>query len=150
MTETNTPNPVAELFDGAIDRYQSGEAARTLIPTFVEICDRSPKLNSAWTCLSWLYLLDDRPKDALKAAQKSLKIDPYDPQTKINLILAMLDTKQPGIREHVEMTEQLLSADEEIRQQAIDNMHEGFKRKPNWQSLERVRSWLFPAEPGQK
>jgi hypothetical protein len=50
----------------------------------------------------------------------------------------------------VEMTEQLLSADEEIRQQAIDNMHEGFKRKPNWQSLERVRSWLFPAEPGQK
>jgi predicted Zn-dependent protease len=138
MTET-----VADLFDNAIKRYQDGESAGKLIPTFVDICNRSPKLDTAWTCLSWLYLLEDRPQDALKAAQKANKINPYDAQSRINLALAMLDTKQPGVREHVEMAGQMMLASEEINSQVMDNFADGLQRKPEWPSLERVKKWLI-------
>jgi predicted Zn-dependent protease len=138
-----TTETVAELFDRAIEKYQAGESAANLIPTFVTICDRSPKLNSAWTCLSWLYLLEDKPKEAIKAAQKSLKIDPYDPQTRINMALALLETKQPGVREHVEMAQQLLSTSKELYEQALENTKDGFTRKPDWASLQRIKEWIF-------
>jgi hypothetical protein len=58
MTETTTLTP-AELFDNAIKDYQAGESPAKLIPIFIDVCNRSPKLDSAWTCLSWLYLLDN-------------------------------------------------------------------------------------------
>jgi predicted Zn-dependent protease len=102
MTETTTLTP-AELFDNAIKDYQAGENPAKLIPIFVDICNRSPKLDSAWTCLSWLYLLENKPQLAIKAAQKSMKIDPFDAQTRINLAAGMLEIKQSGVREHIEM-----------------------------------------------
>jgi predicted Zn-dependent protease len=141
MTETTTA--VAELFDNAIKDYQAGESPAKLIPIFVDICNRSPKLDSAWTCLSWLYLLENKPQLAIKAAEKSMRIDPFDAQTRINLAVALLEAKQPGVRQHVEMAQQLVDAAPEVKEQVIGNFQDGFSRKPEWESLKRIEKWIF-------
>jgi predicted Zn-dependent protease len=140
MTETIAP---AELFDNAIKDYQAGESPAKLIPIFIDICNRSPKLDSAWTCLSWLYLLENKPQLAIKAAQKSMKIDPFDAQTRINLAVGMLETKTSGVREHIETAKSLVEAAPEVRDQVISNFKDGFARKPDWQSLKRVENLIF-------
>jgi hypothetical protein len=140
MTETTT---VADLFDNAIKDYKAGESPAKLLPIFVDICNRSPKLDSAWTCLAWLYLLEDKPQLAIKAAQKSMKIDPFDAQTRINLVLGMLETKQSGVREHIEMAKSLVESADEVREQVRENFKDGFTRKPEWASLKRIETWIF-------
>jgi predicted Zn-dependent protease len=140
MAETIAP---AELFDKAIKDYQAGESPAKLIPVFVDICNRSPKLDSAWTCLAWLYLLENKPQLALKAAQKSMKIDPFDAQTRINLAAAMLEVKQSGVREHIEMARSLVEAAQEVREQVVSNFQDGFSRKPDWASLKRIEKLIF-------
>jgi predicted Zn-dependent protease len=133
---------VAEQFDKAIAEYQAGESPAKLIPVFVDICNRSPKLASAWTCLSWLYLLEDKGQLAHKAAHKAAKLEPYDAQSRVNLVLSLLETKQAGVREHIETIQNLILT-EEIYQQVTENIQDGFKRKPEWESLKRVQKWLF-------
>jgi predicted Zn-dependent protease len=140
MTETTT---VADLFDRAIKDYQAGESPAKLLPVFIDICNRSPKLDSAWTCLSWLYLLENKPHLAIKAAQKSMKIDPFDAQTRINLAAAMLETKQSGVREHIEMAKSLVESAPEVREQVLENFKDGFARKPDWPSLKRIETLIF-------
>jgi predicted Zn-dependent protease len=141
MTETAiNPN---ELFDQAIQDYQAGESPAKLIPIFVDICNRSPKLDSAWTCLAWLYLLEDKPQLAIKAAQKSMKIDPFDAQTRINLAVAMLETKTSGVRDHIETAKSIVESAPEVRAQVVANFKDGFGRKPDWQSLKRVENLIF-------
>jgi len=85
-------NTVDSLFDTGLERYKAGEAATSLIPLFKEVCDRSPKSSPAWTCLAWLYLLDNKASLAYKAAQKAVKLNPQDPQARVNLAVAMLET----------------------------------------------------------
>jgi len=137
MTETN------ELFDEGLARYKDGEEAATLIPVFKEICDRLPKNSSAWTCLAWLYLLDDKPTQASKAAQKAVKLSPQDPQARINLAVALLETAQKGVRQHVDVAGQVIAISQELREEVERNFEEGLSRKPDWKSLEKVRNWLF-------
>jgi predicted Zn-dependent protease len=141
MTEA-TLSP-AELFDNAIKDYQAGESPAKLIPIFIDVCNRSPKLDSAWTCLSWLYLLDNKPQLAIKAAQRSMKIDPFDAQTRINLAAGMLETKTSGVREHIEMAKSLVEAAPEVREQVVANFKDGFERKPEWASLKRIEKLIF-------
>lgn len=140
MTQT-----VEAIFDQAIERYKSGESLDTLIPVFKEVCDRAPKSSPAWTCLAWLYLLADESNQALKAAQKAVKLNPQDPQARVNLAVAMLETGQKGVRQHIELVQKIIMAapelDNEIRQNCVD----GLTRKPNWPSLARVQAWLFTA-----
>ncbi len=140
MTESTT---VADAFDRAIKDYQAGESPAKLIPVFVDICNRSPKLDSAWTCLAWLYLLENKPQLAIKSAQKSMKIDPFDAQTRINLAAAMLETKQSGVREHIEMAKSLVESAPEVREQVVENFKDGFNRKPDWPSLKRIETLIF-------
>ena len=142
MTETKAINP-NELFDNAIKDYQAGESPAKLIPIFIDVCNRSPKLDSAWTCLAWLYLLDNKPQLAMKAAQKSMKIDPFDAQTLINLSLAMLETKTSGVRQHIELAKSLVEAAPEVRDQVTTNFQDGFARKPDWASLKRIEKLIF-------
>ncbi|NJL46668.1 MAG: tetratricopeptide repeat protein [Leptolyngbyaceae cyanobacterium SM2_5_2] len=137
MTQT-----VESLFDSAIERYKAGEDPTELIPVFKEICDRAPKSSSAWACLAWLYLLTDKPSSAVKAAQKAVKLNPQDPQGRVNLAVAMLDAGKPGVREHVEIAGQVMAAVEELRTEVMDNIDDGLTRKPDWASLERVKGWL--------
>lgn len=132
-----------DYFQEALDRYQAGEPAEDLIPVFKDICDRARKSSPAWTCLSWLYLLAEKPNSACKAAQKAVKLNPQDPQARVNLSVAMLETGQKGVRKHVEIAQQIAMAVPELRKELEDSFTDGLKRKPDWASLERVQAWVF-------
>ncbi len=138
MTET-----VESLFDQGLERYKAGEPASELIPVFKEVCDRAPKSSAAWTCLAWLYLLDSKSNLAYKAAQKAVKLNPQDPQARVNLAIAMLETKQKGLRQHIELAQQLIFVNSEWQEEIKKSIEDGFSRKPDWQSLTKVKKWIF-------
>ncbi|MBD2775508.1 tetratricopeptide repeat protein [Iningainema tapete] len=138
MTQT-----VDSLFDTGLERYKAGEPASALIPLFKEVCDRAPKSSSAWTCLAWLYLLDNKPNPAYKAAQKAVKLNPQDPQARVNLAVAMLETGEKGLRQHVDFAQQLMFVNPEWLEEIKASIDEGLTRKPDWQSLAKIKSWLF-------
>jgi predicted Zn-dependent protease len=136
-------NTVESLFDTGLERYKAGEAADALIPVFKEVCDRAPKTSAAWICLAWLYLLEDKPNLAYKAAQKAVKLNPQDPQARVNLALAMLETGQKGLRQHIDVVQQLMSVNPEWRDEVKNSIDDGLSRKPDWPSLLKVQKWLF-------
>jgi predicted Zn-dependent protease len=138
MTET-----VEVLFDQGLERYNAGEAAATLLPTFKDVCDRSPKSSSAWTCLSWLYLLDSKPTQAAKAAKVAVKLNPQDPQARVNLAIAMLETAQKGVRTHIDVAGQIMTISDELKEEVERNFEQGLSRRPEWKSLHQVKAWLF-------
>jgi predicted Zn-dependent protease len=138
MTES-----VTSLFDAGLERYKAGEGPDTLIPVFKEICDRAPKNATAWSCLAWLYLLDNKPEPAYKAALKGVKLDPNAPQGRINLVLTMLETNQTGVRKHIDTVKQMMTLDSEVRRDLSENIDDGLSRKPDWESLSRIKKWLF-------
>ncbi len=137
MTQT-----VETLFDEGIERYKAGEDPAELIPVFKDLCDRAPKSSAAWACLAWLYLLTDKPTAGLKAAQKSVKLNPQDPQSRVNLAVAMLDAGKPGVREQVEIAEQVMTVADDLRAEVMQSIDDGLARKPDWKSLARVKQWL--------
>ncbi|MGF1460888.1 MAG: hypothetical protein ACFBSG_17900 [Leptolyngbyaceae cyanobacterium] len=131
------------LFEQGIEQYKAGAAASELIPVFKEVCDRAPKSSAALTCLAWLYLLEEKYNAALKSAQKAVKLTPQDPQGRINLALAMLETGKKGVREHIDEALQVMSLSADLNEEVQKNIEEGLSRKPNWKSLQRVQKWLF-------
>jgi tetratricopeptide (TPR) repeat protein len=130
------------LFDTGLERYNAGEGPETLIPVFKEVCDRAPKIAAAWSCLAWLYLLEDKPDQAYKAALKGVKLDQDAPQARINLVVAMLETGQKGVRQHIDVAKQLMAIDPAIRRDLTESIEDGLTRKPNWAALDRVKKWL--------
>ncbi len=138
MTQT-----VESLFDTGLERYKAGANAAELIPVFKEVCDRAPQNSAAWTCLSWLYMLDNKPKLAYKAAQKAVKLNAQDPQARVNLAVAMLETGQKGLRDHVEAASQLMLVNQEWQEEIRNSIEDGLSRKPDWKSLAKIKSWLF-------
>lgn len=139
MTTTQT---VEDLFNDGIERYQAGEPADALIPVFKEVCDRAQRNAPAWTCLAWLYLIEDKPALAYKAAQKAVKLNPQDPQSRINLVMAMLETGQKGVRSHIEIIQQLMMVPE-LSAEVEQSLADGLKRKPDWASLMKVKAWIL-------
>jgi predicted Zn-dependent protease len=137
MTET-----AVFTLERGLERYRDGEAAETLLPDFKSLCDREPKNAAAWSCLAWLYLLTDKPEPALKAAQKSVKLDKVSPQNRVNLVLAMLETKKPGVRDHIDIVKQIISFNDEVRGEVAENIEDGLQRNPNWKGLQKVKAWL--------
>ncbi|MEB3343119.1 hypothetical protein [Okeania sp.] len=137
---TKTPE---ELYKEGLERYKAGEEPKDLIPLFKEITNRSPKSSSAWISLSWLYLLEKKPKSAHKAAKTGVKLNPDDPQARINLALAMLEIGEKGVRTHVEIAQQMIMADEEWLAEIKNNIQDGFDKRGEWPSLTKVKSWLF-------
>ncbi|MBD1912465.1 MULTISPECIES: tetratricopeptide repeat protein [unclassified Leptolyngbya] len=133
-------------FDQGLERYRAGESPASLIPTFKDLCDRVPKSSPAWTCLAWLYLLDNKPSQAYKAAQKAVKLNPQDPQARVNLAVAMLETAKTGVREHIDIASQLIMAVPELQEEVQQNIEDGLSRKPEWKSLTRIKRWLFEEE----
>jgi predicted Zn-dependent protease len=133
---------VDELFDQGLERYKAGESIEALIPTFKEVCDRTKKNSSAFTCLAWLYLLNDQPGLAMSTAQKAVKLNPQDPQARVNLALAMLDSGKKGVREHVEIASQIMAISDEMAEEVLQNIADGVTRKPDWKSMDRVKAWL--------
>jgi predicted Zn-dependent protease len=132
---------LAERYDSAIQRYQEGGSVADILAEFQLICRESPKMSSAWTCLAWLYLLDNKADRALKAAQKAVKLEPNDPQARVNLAIAMLETKTKGVRDQVDIIKQMADV-EEVREQLDINFKDGLARQPNWSSLQRLQAWI--------
>jgi predicted Zn-dependent protease len=135
-------DPATNLFDTGLERYKAGEGPDTLIPVFKEVCDRGPKIAAAWSCLAWLYLLDNKPEQAYKVALKGVKLDGNAPQGRVNLALAMLETGKTGVREHIDIVKQMMATDSEVKQDLIESIEDGLSRKPDWKSLSRVKNWL--------
>ena len=142
MSQTLTT--VEELFQQGVERYKGGESVETLIPFFQDLCDRSSKSSTSWTCLAWLYLLANKPSAAMKAAKKAVKLNPHDPQARVNLAVALLEAGQKGVREHIDIAQQILMvAPDDLKAEVQDNIADGLSRKENWQALEKVKAWLF-------
>jgi hypothetical protein len=97
---TATPASAGQsAFEQALGRYQRGEPTAEVLADFRAITQHEPRLSAGWTCLAWLELLDDQPLQALRSARFAVKLSPQDPQARINLCLAMLETNAKGVRE---------------------------------------------------
>ncbi len=91
------------LFDNAMARYQAGEEASSLVEDFEAITTAAPNQAAGWTCLAWLLLLSDQPERALRSARTAVKLNGQDPQARINLSLALLETKAKGVRDQIDI-----------------------------------------------
>jgi predicted Zn-dependent protease len=136
------PSDANSLFDQAISRYQQGAAPEEVIDDFLRITAQQPRLSAGWTCLAWLQLLLDQPHAALRSARTAVRLNPQDPQARINLSVAMLETGQKGVREHVELVQRVMVMAPELATELTDSMADGLRRRPGWQALEKVRGWL--------
>ncbi|MGK7919524.1 MAG: tetratricopeptide repeat protein [Trichodesmium sp.] len=137
---TQTPE---ELYKEGLEKYNAGEAPSALIPLFKEITTRSPKSSSTWISLSWLYLLEKKPKSAYKAAKTGVKLNPDDPQGRINLALAMLEIGEKGVRTHIDRAQQMIMADSDWLKEIKNNIQDGSEKRSDWSELNRIKSWLF-------
>ena len=141
-----TVNPMdrndESLFDNAMARYQSGEEASKLMKDFEEITSISPNQSAGWTCLAWLQLLCNENQNALKSARVAVKLNPQDPQSRINLTIALLETNSKGVREHIEFVKRALLIVPDLEKELKDSLNDGINRKPNWNSLNKIQSWL--------
>ena len=130
------------LFEQAMARYQAGASAAEILPDFLRITEAAPRQSAGWTCLAWLQLLCDLPEDALRSARFAVKLNPQDPQARVNLSLALLETESKGVREHVQVVQQVLTMAPQISDELRTALNDGLQRRPNWTSLEKVKTWL--------
>ena len=143
MEEVNMDDKNNEtLFDKAMARYQSGEDASNLIEDFEKITSISPNQSAGWTCLSWLQLLCNENQNALRSARVAVKLNPQDPQSRINLTIALLETNSKGVREHIEFVKRALLIVPDLEKELKDSLDDGLNRKPNWNSMKKIQSWL--------
>jgi hypothetical protein len=132
----------ASLFEQAIGRYQQGAPVEEVIDDFIAITQQEPRLSAGWTCLAWLQLLDNQPQAGLRSARMAVKLNPQDPQARINLSLAMLETNAKGVREHIELVQRLRVMAPELATELDDSLEDGLVRRPDWQALLKVKAWL--------
>ena len=130
------------LFEAAIGRYQQGAAVPDMLEEFLAITAQAPRHSAGWTCLAWLQLLDDQPEEALRSARTAVKLNPQDPQARINLCLALLETKGKGVREHVELVQRVMAMAPEMAGELKESIADGLKRKPLWPAMEKLKAWL--------
>ena len=130
------------LFEQAMARYQAGADAAEILPDFLKITEAAPRQSAGWTCLAWLQLLDNQAQTALRSARMAVKLNPQDPQARINLSLAMLETGAKGVREHIELLKRVMAFSPELAQELNGSIADGLSRKPGWPALEKVKVWL--------
>ena len=129
-------------FDEAMARYQAGAAASDVLADFLEITETEPGQSAGWTCLSWLQLLCDQPQEALRSARFAVKLNGQDPQARINLSLALLETQSKGVRDHIEVVKKVMTFAPEMCNDLKTSIADGLQRKPDWKSLIKVKQWL--------
>lgn len=131
-----------DLFEQALERYRQGEPPEDLIDDFLRLTAQAPGQSAAWTCLAWLQLLLDQPKEAMKSARTAVRLNPQDPQARVNLSVAMLETGAKGVREHIEMIQRITLMAPELGEELNASMADGLNRRPGWSAMEKVRGWL--------
>ena len=95
-------------FEKAMARYEAGAKAIDLIEDFQAITETAPNQSAGWTCLAWLQLLCDQPEAALRSARLAVKLNAQDPQSRINLTLALLETNSKGVREQIDLVKRMV------------------------------------------
>ena len=130
------------LFEQALERYQQGAPLADVIASFEQITQQEPRQSAGWTCLAWLQLLDNQPQAGLRSARQAVKLNPQDPQARINLSLAMLETNAKGVREHIELVQRLRLMAPELATELDASIDDGLARRPDWQALQKVKTWL--------
>ncbi|MFQ6539910.1 hypothetical protein [Aphanothece stagnina] len=137
-----TSPPETSLFDAAIGRYSAGADPADLLADFEAITAQAPRQSAGWTCLAWLQLLTDQPQEALRSARTAVRLNPQDPQARINLSLAMLETGAKGVREHIEIVQRVMVMAPELAGELQEAMADGLQRKPGWAAMQKVKAWL--------
>ena len=130
------------LFDQAMSRYQAGADAEEVLPLFIRITESAPRQSAGWTCLAWLQLLCNQPEEALRSARFAVKLNPQDPQARINLSLALLETDSKGVRDHIQVVQQVLTMAPEVSEDLKGALEDGLQRRPGWKALQKVKTWL--------
>jgi len=130
------------LFEQAMDRYQAGASAAEILPDFLRITESAPQQSAGWTCLAWLQLLCDQPDEALRSARFAVRLNGQDPQARINLSLALLETQSKGVRDHIQVVQQVMTMAPEVSSELKASIADGLERKPGWKALEKVKAWL--------
>ena len=130
------------LFQQAMNRYQQGAPAQELLADFETITAAAPRQSAGWTCLAWLQLLSDQSEEALRSARMAVKLNNQDPQARINLCLAMLETKAKGVRDQIEVVQQVLALAPEVGAELKESIDDGLTRRPEWPALLKVKAWL--------
>jgi hypothetical protein len=130
------------LFDQAMARYQAGADAAEILPDFIRITESAPRQSAGWTCLAWLQLLCDQPEEALRSARFAVKLNGQDPQARINLSLALLETQSKGVRDHIQVVQQVISLAPDVSDDLKTSIEDGLQRRPGWKSLEKIKNWL--------
>ncbi|MFM7652813.1 MAG: hypothetical protein ACKO5M_07845 [Vulcanococcus sp.] len=142
QTSAGTASQETSLFEQALASYQQGAPLEEVIASFLQITRQEPRLSAGWTCLAWLQLLDNQPQAALRSARNAVKLNPKDPQARINLSLAMLETNAKGVREHIDLVRRLRALAPELAGELDDAIADGLARRPDWQALQKVNAWL--------
>ena len=130
------------LFEEALKRYKDGSPAEELVGDFQKITSSTPNNAAAWTCLSWLQLLCDSPEEALKSARYAVKLNGQDPQSRINLCIALLETNSKGVRDHIDYVKRAMLVLPEIEKELKESFEDGISRKTDWKNLLKVKMWL--------
>ena len=130
------------LFEQAMARYQAGADAAEILPDFLKITEAAPRQSAGWTCLAWLQLLCEQPEEALRSARFAVKLNGQDPQARINLSLALLETQSKGVRDHIQVVQQIMALAPDMEGDLKASIADGLKRRPGWKALEKVKSWL--------
>ena len=130
------------LFDQAMSRYQAGADAEEVLPLFIRITESAPRQSAGWTCLAWLQLLCEQPEEALRSARFAVKLNPQDPQARINLSLALLETDSKGVRDHIQVVQQVLTMAPDVSDDLKGALEDGLQRRPDWKALQKVKTWL--------
>ena len=130
------------LFEQAMARYQAGADAADILPDFLKITEAAPRQSAGWTCLAWLQLLCEQPEEALRSARFAVKLNGQDPQARINLSLALLETQSKGVRDHIQVVQQIMALAPDMEDDLKASIADGLKRRPDWKALEKVKSWL--------
>ena len=138
----NQIDDLESYFNNALSRYQSGEEVLTLLQDFKKITNQIPNHFAAWTCLSWLYLLNKNNDEALLAAKQAVKLNGQDPQARMNLALALLATNTKGVRENITLIKRMAMMVPEIHDELQTSISDGFSRYPEWPELIKVKKWL--------
>ena len=136
---------VQSPFEQALAAYQQGVSAEELLPVFLDIVRSSPSHGSAWTCLCWLQLLTSRPLAALKSGRMAVRLSPEDPQARLNLSLAMLETTTKGVRGQIQQIRRVLAMAPDLKDDLQQSMVDGLQRRQDWQALRKIKTWIFPS-----
>jgi len=135
-------NDIEAEFNAALSRYEAGEEIRPLVDDFKKIINQIPNHFAAWTCLSWLYLLQKNNNEALFAAKQAVKLNGQDLQARMNLSLALLATNTKGVRENIDLIKRIIFMAPDLEEDLKLSVEDGFSRYPEWPELKKVKKWL--------